>query len=231
VAILEALANADSLVSDRCGEARGRLRVSVPVEFGRKVIAPHLGEFLAQYPELELSLNLSDDVIDLSKERIDVSVRLGTAVSSDDIVCKPVGKFERWIVGSPGYLVQTCLPAHPQDLLEHCCLKFDYGTAQQAWQLRLGEAHFSVPVTGRLQSNNADILREAALEGQGLTLLADWLVEDDVQAGRLTRVLCDYQANPGNANATINVMFLPNQRGSSRIKVFVEFLQRLLSAR
>jgi DNA-binding transcriptional LysR family regulator len=231
VAILEAVANADSLVSDRGGEARGRLRISVPVEFGRRVIAPHMGRFLASYPELEVSLNLSDDIIDLSKERVDLSVRLGTAVSSDDIVCKPVGQFERWIVGSPGYLVQTRLPTTPNDLLEHRCLRFDYGNAQHGWQFRQGAEHFSVPVTGRLQSNNADILREAALEGQGLTLLADWLVLDDVREGKLTRVLSDFQVNPGNANATINVMYLPNHRGSSRIKVFVEFLQDLLMHR
>ena len=231
VAILEAVANADSLVSDRGGEARGRLRISVPVEFGRRVIAPHIGRFLATYPELDVSLSLSDEIIDLSKERVDVAVRLGTAVSSDDIVCKPVGQFERWIVGSPSYLVQARLPLTPHDLLEHPCLKFDYGSAQQNWQFRKGDELFSVAVTGRLQSNNADILREAALDDQGLTLLADWLVMDDVREGKLTRVLPDFQVNPGNANASINVMFLPNQRGSSRIKVFVEFLQELLTHR
>lgn len=231
VAILEAVANADSLVSDRAGEARGRLRISVPVEFGRRVIAPHMGRFLAKYPALEVSLNLSDEIIDLSKERVDLSVRLGTAVSSEDIVCKPVGQFERWIVASPGYLVQTRLPMTPHDLLDHSCLRFDYGSVQQGWQFRQGDEQFSVPVMGRLQSNNADILREAALEGQGLTLLADWLVMDDVREGKLTRVLSDFQVNPGNANATINVMFLPNHRGSSRIKVFVEFLQELLTHR
>lgn len=231
VAILEALNVADSTVADRGGEARGRLRISVPVEFGRRVIAPHIGRFLEKYPELEVSLSLSDEIVDLFKERIDLSVRLGTAVSSDEIVCKPVGEFERWVVGSPDYLMRMSLPQKPQDLVEHACLRFDYGGPNRDWQFRQGDEHFTVPVTGRLQSNNADILREAALGGQGLALLADWLVMEDVREGRLTRLLPQFHANPGNANATINVMFLPNHRGSSRIKVFVEFLREILAVR
>jgi DNA-binding transcriptional LysR family regulator len=229
VAILEALNTADSAVADRDGEARGRLRISVPVEFGRRVIAPHIGRFLKQYPELEVSLSLSDEIIDLFKERIDLSVRLGTAVSSDEIVCKPIGEFERWVVGSPEYLMGTHLPQNPHDLVGHSCLRFDYGGPSRDWQFRQGDELFTVPVTGRLQSNNADILREAAVGGQGLALLADWLVMEDVRQGHLTRLLPQFHANPGNANATINVMFLPNHRGSSRIKVFVEFLREILA--
>lgn len=231
VAILEALDNANSAVADRGDEARGRLRISVPVEFGRRIIAPHIGRFLEKYPELEVSLSLSDEIADLFKERIDLSVRLGTAVSSDEIVCKPVGEFERWIVGSPDYLLQTQMPQAPQDLLEHSCLRFDYGASNKAWQFRQGGEQIGVSVTGRFQSNNADILREAALGGQGLALLADWLVREDVRLGQLTRVLPQYEVSPGDANATINVMFLPNHRGSSRIKAFVEFIREVLANR
>jgi DNA-binding transcriptional LysR family regulator len=231
VAILEALDNADSAVADRGDQARGRLRISVPVEFGRRVIAPHMGRFLEKYPELEVSLSLSDEIIDLFKDRIDLAVRLGTAVSSDEIICKPIGEFERWVVGSPEYLAHTQLPQKPQDLMEHCCLRFDYGSSNQDWQFSYHDEHVPVSVTGRLQSNNADILREAALGGQGLALLADWLVFDDVRQGRLTRVLPHFKVNPGSANATINVMFLPNHRGSSRIKVFIDFLREVLANR
>lgn len=84
-------------------------------------------------------------------------------------------------------------------------------------------------VQGRLLSNNADILREAALAGGGVTLLADWLVRHDVAEGRLTRVMEQYEVNPGNASTCINALYLPNHRGSSRINVFIEFLKEILA--
>ncbi|MCT8965195.1 LysR family transcriptional regulator [Pseudomonas veronii] len=229
VAILEAIDGADAVVADRGSEAQGRLRVSVPVEFGRRIIAPHLGRLLERHPGLEISLSLSDEVSDLLSEQIDVSVRLGSSVVSDDIVSKRLGYFQRWVVASPEYLTQTGLPRHPRDLLEHPCLRFDYHTGHHDWTFLGDEDVIRVNVQGRLQSNNADILREAALAGGGVTLLADWLVREDVSAGRLTRVLEQYEVNPGSASTCINALYLPNHRGSSRISVFIAFLQEILA--
>jgi DNA-binding transcriptional LysR family regulator len=229
VAILEAIDEADAVVTDRGSEAQGRLRVSVPVEFGRRIIAPHLGRLLDRHPGLEISLSLSDEVSDLLSEQIDVSVRLGSSVVSDDIVSKRLGDFQRWVVASPEYLTRTGLPRHPRDLLEHQCLRFDYRTGHHNWTFKGDEEIIRLNVQGRLQSNNADILREAALAGGGVTLLADWLVRDDVSAGRLTHVLEQYEVNPGSASSCINALYLPNHRGSSRINVFIEFLQEILT--
>jgi DNA-binding transcriptional LysR family regulator len=229
VAILEAIDEADAVVADRGSEAQGRLRASVPVEFGRRIIAPHLGRLLERHPGLEISLSLSDEVSDLLSEQIDVSVRLGSSVVSDDIVSKRLGDFQRWVVASPEYLTRNGLPRHPRDLLEHQCLRFDYRTGHHNWTFQGDEDVIRLNVQGRLQSNNADILREAALAGGGVTLLADWLVHDDVSAGRLTRVLEQYEVNPGSASTCINALYLPNHRGSSRINVFIEFLQEILA--
>jgi DNA-binding transcriptional LysR family regulator len=229
VAILEAIDEADAVVTDRGSEAQGRLRASVPVEFGRRIIAPHLGRLLDRHPGLEISLSLSDEVSDLLSEQIDVSVRLGSSVVSEDIVSKRLGDFQRWVVASPEYLTRTGLPRHPRDLLEHQCLRFDYRTGHHNWTFKGDEEIIRLNVQGRLQSNNADILREAALAGGGVTLLADWLVRDDVSAGRLTHVLEQYEVNPGSASSCINALYLPNHRGSSRINVFIEFLQEILT--
>ncbi|AZD80275.1 LysR family transcriptional regulator [Pseudomonas chlororaphis] len=230
VAILEAIDEADASVADRGSEAQGHLRASVPVEFGRRIIAPHLGRLLERHPGLEISLSLSDRVSDLISERIDVSVRLGSSVVSDDIVSKKIGDFQRWVVASPDYLARTGLPRQPSDLLEHQCLRFDYGGVHQDWTFQRDEEPQRLGVQGRLQSNNADILREAALAGGGVALLADWLVRDDVGQGRLTRVLEQYEVNPGTASTCINALYLPNHRGSSRINVFIEFLEEILAA-
>ncbi len=152
VAILEAIDEADASVADRGSEAQGHLRASVPVEFGRRIIAPHLGRLLERHPGLEISLSLSDRVSDLISERIDVSVRLGSSVVSDDIVSKKIGDFQRWVVASPDYLARTGLPRQPSDLLEHQCLRFDYGGVHQDWTFQGDEEPQRLGVQGRLQS-------------------------------------------------------------------------------
>lgn len=86
-----------------------------------------------------------------------------------------------------------------------------------------------VAVRGHLQSNNGDVLREAALAGQGIALLADWLVRADVDNGRLTRLLAHYQVAPGAMSGAISVLYLPNQRGSRRVAAFIAFLRELLA--
>jgi DNA-binding transcriptional LysR family regulator len=230
VAILEAIDEADAVVADRGNEAQGRLRISVPVEFGRRIIAPHLGQLLDRHPGLEISVSLSDQVGDLLSEQIDVSVRLGSSVVSEDIVSKRVGTFQRWVVASPDYLNRHATPALPDDLLGHQCLRFDYGGSHQHWTFQGDEQTLQLNVRGRVQSNNADILREAAIAGGGVALLADWLVRDDVAAGRLTRLLEHYEVNPGSASSCINALYLPNHRGSSRINVFIDFLGEILGA-
>ncbi len=230
VAILDALAAADSVVTDRGSEARGKLRISVPVEFGRRVIAPHLGRFLADHPALDVSLNLTDDRVDLFKDRIDLSVRLGSTVNSDDVVCTPIGHFQRWLVASPVYLEQHPALSEPGDLTNHCCLQFDYGGPLRGWDFEVEGEAIPVVVQGRIHSNNADVLRQAAIAGQGVALLADWLVAEDVQQGRLTRLLAQYEINPASVDASITLVYLPINRESARIKAFAQFIRGLLAA-
>ncbi|AYG45599.1 LysR family transcriptional regulator [Pseudomonas sp. Leaf58] len=228
VAILDAVAAADSMVTDRGSEAKGKLRVSVPVEFGRRLISPHLGRFLASHPQLEVSLTLSDEMVDLYKDRIDLAVRLGSTVSSEDVICTTIGHFQRWLVASPGYLEQHGAPTQPSELSHHSCMRFDYGGPMRDWHFEVDDQTVPIAVHGRMQSNNADILRQAAVAGQGVALLADWLVAEDVLHGRLTRLLPEYEANPTSVNASINIVYLPINRESTRIKVFSQFMKDLL---
>ena len=226
--ILEDVADADAQIMDRGDEPVGQLRVCVPVEFGRRLIAPHIGRFLARHPHLELDFNLSDDLDDLLGGRYDVAIRLGAAAPTDELVCRKIGEFSRWVVASPEYLAVNGHPDKPDDLLEHDCLRFSYAAHRQVWSfLRDGEAR-QVEVKGRLKSSNADVLREAALAGAGVALLADWLVSADVEQGTLTRVLSDYEINPDRAHSAINALYLPNHRGSRRVNSFINFLTEVL---
>ncbi|WP_349970696.1 LysR family transcriptional regulator [Pseudomonas caspiana] len=226
--ILEDVAEADAQIMDRGDEPVGQLRVCVPVEFGRRLIAPQLGRFLARHPHLELDIDLSDELDDLLGGRYDVAIRLGAAAPNDELVCRKVGEFSRWVVASPEYLAEHGRPVEPDDLLQHCCLRFSYAGHRQVWTFVHAGDTQQVEVKGRLKSSNADVLRKAALAGAGVALLADWLVSTDVAKGTLARVLSDYEINPDRASSAINALYLPNHRGSRRVNTFIEFLAELL---
>ncbi|NLP64825.1 LysR family transcriptional regulator [Paraburkholderia sacchari] len=222
--ILEDIAEADAAVTDRGDEASGPLRVSVPVEFARQCISPHLGAFLSRYPRIDLDITLTDTVADLVSERIDLAIRLGTPPPDAAVISRHIGNFSRYVVASRAYLHAFGAPAQPEELTAHQTLRFSYGAERQVWAFSRDGVQSEVVVTGRLKSNNSDILREAALSGAGIALLPSWLVAGDVQNERLTRLFESYEVNPNNARSAVTALYLPNQRGSRRIRAFIELV-------
>jgi DNA-binding transcriptional LysR family regulator len=228
--LLEDLADADAAVADRGTEPSGPLRVSVPVAFGRRCIATRLATFLSMYPRLELDIRLSDAIVDLVTDQIDVAIRLGEAASSAEVVSKRIGTFSRYVVASREYLEARGHPISPSDLPDHDCLRFAYGAEPQVWTFFRHDEVSKVIVKGRLKTNNSEILREAVLDGAGIALLPDWLVLPDVRSGRLTKLFEDYDVTPNNARSVINALYLPNQRGSRRVNAFIDFVMGILAS-
>jgi DNA-binding transcriptional LysR family regulator len=227
--ILEDVEAADAQVHDQGEEPAGPLRVTAPVAFGRAHLAPYLGTFLARYPKVDLELELTDQLVDLFAERIDVAIRLGSPSMYDEVVCRVLGQFRRCVVASPGYLARNGSPERPSDLSSHDCLRFSYSNAPQVWTFFLGEDVTHVSIKGRLRSNNAEVLHEVALADGGITLLADWLVRADLESGRLIQLFTDYDVNPNQSSTTISALYLPNRRGSRRVNAFIDFCQSQLN--
>lgn len=227
--IIEDLAEADASVSDRGEEPSGPLRVSVPVAFGRQCIVPHLSAFLVTYPKLELDIILNDEISDLLSDRIDLAVRLGEPSPAADVVSRTIGHFERYVVASKTYLEANGIPDTPEALSHHQCMRFSYGSEQQVWTFCIAGQCTKIAVTGRLKTNNAEVLRATALDGSGIALLPSWLVDTDIQAGRLTKLFEQYEVNPNNARSSISALYMPNHRGSRRINAFLEFLMNTVA--
>jgi DNA-binding transcriptional LysR family regulator len=228
--ILDDLAEADATVTDSPDEPSGPLRVSVPTAFGRRVIAPHLARFMARHPRLELDITLTDTVVDLFADRVDVSIRLGTPAAMDGVVCRPVSQFRRRVVASAHYLAAHGQPQVPQDLGGHDCLRFNFGNPQQAWTFIADSGEVRVPVRGRFKSNNAEVLRELALAGSGVALLPDWLVGQDIESGQLLELFAHMPAHPDNAKGQVSALFLPNHRGSRRVNAFIALIHEILGS-
>lgn len=226
--VLEYLAEADASVTDGGDEPSGPLRVSVPTAFGRRMISPHIGTLLARHPRLELDITLTDEIVDLLGERVDLSIRLGAAAPMDGVVARTLGEFRRHVVASPAYLAERGTPAQPLELAEHDCLRFNYGAARQVWTFQGPEGEVRVPVRGRMRSNNIEVLREVALAGSAVALLPDWLVGDDIAAGRLLSLFPGQRINADDTRSLITALYLPSHRASRRVAAFIAFVGGLL---
>lgn len=229
--LLSELDEADASVADGGAEAVGPLRVSVPVTFGRLCLGPHVAHFLRDHPRVSLELVLSDAYADLAAERIDVAVRIGVPDNAPQLIVRELAEHRRYVVASPQYLRCHGTPAQPADLGLHECLRYAYQAGPQRWSFLLGGEELGVEVNGRLAANSGDMLRDAALGGAGIALLSHWLVEDDVQAGRLQRLFADHEINPREHRVSIHAAYLPNRRHSRKVHAFLDFLQTCIAAR
>jgi DNA-binding transcriptional LysR family regulator len=232
--ILEQLDAADDAVADRASGLGGVLRVAAPVTFASMYIAPILPTLRARHPRLALDLRLSDTAANLIDESIDVAIRIGGIDPQANLVARRLAGHQRVLCASPGYLAARGVPLHPAELADHDCLQFSFADNRRVWRLRRkgGIADVTaddmpveeIPINSVVQANNGEVLRQAALAGMGVAMLAHWLVQADLREGRLVEVLDEYQANPGTMDVGLYALYQGNRRGSQKIRAFVELL-------
>jgi len=231
--ILEQIEEAENLASQE-GVPQGRLKISAPVTFSTLYLAPVCRELHRRYPLLQLELQLSDGVSNMIDESIDVAVRIGAVGDQPNVIARRLATHARVICASPQYLGQHGPVLRPVDLLAHTCLQFSYDGPRRGWRFRRrGDAEGNIEeinVQGNFFANNAEMLRQAALSGRGVVMLARWLVGEDIRAGRLVPLLEDYEANPGAMEVGIHAMYPANRRGSVKVKAFIDLLMEQLSA-
>jgi DNA-binding transcriptional LysR family regulator len=190
-AILDDLRAFEQEIASKSVEPRGVLRVSAPLLFGQARVHPILIEFLKKTPGVSLDLDLSDRAVDIVGERIDIAVRI-TSEPPASFVARRVGTVRRVLCASPAYLRTRRLPRKPSDLAQHACLLLSGHGSTNAWHFRAqhsGGAPESVRIHPRLRVGSTLSLHEAALAGLGIADLPSYLVEDDLRARRLVRVL------------------------------------------
>ncbi|MFC7286868.1 LysR family transcriptional regulator [Herminiimonas glaciei] len=221
--ILEELENADRSASELAGPPSGLLRISLPAAFGRLHVAPALPLFLRQCPDMRLDIQLSDTIVNLVDDRIDVAIRLGSP-ASDNLVARKLAPHRRVICASHDYLGEHGVPTQPGELSGHNCLLFDYATVTSTWNLTRDGKTEKVSVSGNLRANGSELLREAAIGGAGLLLMPTWLVGEDIAAGRLVPVLEEWSPAVGADDGAIWAVYLQSRRGSKKLAAFLDFL-------
>ncbi len=217
--VLAKLDQADALVSHLSAEPRGLLRVTLPVSFGQRQIAPALPEFLDRYPQIEIDLAFTNQYVDILKESIDVAIRIGQ-VQDSQLIVRRLATSRRILCASPAYLQKYGSPQSPQELVQHNCLNFSQLATGDLWHLSRQNQRVAVPVKGKLRANSVEALYQVVLGGCGIALMETFMVGDALRTGQLKIVLDDWQPATTDIFAVLSV----RQYAPSKTQVFVDFL-------
>lgn len=197
--ILEEIGEAERAATGEYASPKGELVVTASELFGRLHVVPVVAEFLAHYPEIGISLVLTDRVVHLMDEHADAAVRIGQLPDST-LMATTVGTVRRVVCASPAYLAAHGVPAMPRDVSAdvavHDCITFEVLASMRAWAFGEGKSALSVPVRSRLTVNTAEAAIAAATLGVGLIRVLSYQVADAVRAQSLRIVLDEFESAP-----------------------------------
>ena len=189
-AVLETLEQAEASVMRLTDSPRGSLYVAAPLGVGRRLIAPQVPEFLAQYPEIDFRLRLSDRTVDLTTEGLDLAFFLGQP-SDSTLRIRKIADCRRLLCAAPSYVARRGMPANGAELIRdrHDCLNLRFpGATEFQWTLLTPDGPQRFAVTGRCECDDGDVLTDWALDGHGIVLKPVFEVADHLRAGRLVAV-------------------------------------------
>ena len=224
--LLSDLASVEASVSAGGVKATGHLRITAPAGFGRRHVAPLLPKYRELHPEVTISLNLSDRVVDLTGEGYDCAVRVGDLPDSS-LVSVRVADNRRLCVATPEYLRRRGTPVHPSELVQHDCLTLSSEASQtRGWAFRIPHEDGSGEVVhfkpgGPLDCSDGQVLHDWCLGGWGIAWRSTWEVETEIAAGRLVAVLEEFAAPPNG----IYVVFPQRKHMPLRVRLWIDYLK------
>ncbi len=223
---LEFLAAFDAIsseLSDATPTPMGRVRLSVPVVFGRLFVVPQLVPFLVRYPQVETEVVFNDRYVNLVEEGFDLAIRVGLPADTT-ARGRRLAESRRHLVASPAYVKSRGRPIVPRDLKGHECITHGDSTTA-IWRFaQRGSKEQPVSVRGRASVNNSEAALELARGGLGIALLADWLVAADVTRRRLVRLLDDYEA----PSAAVYALTPPGRYTPAAVRALLEHVSESL---
>ena len=225
--ILIEIEELEQMVSGTKAVPKGLLRVNATLGFGRSQVAPIISEFVSQYPEVEVQLQLTVNPPPLTEDAFDVCIRFGEPPDAR-ILAKRLAPNRRLICASPKYLSQFGVPKVPDDLSLHNCIGIRQGDeAYGVWrfQQQISKPFEPVKVRGALSTNDGEIAVNWALSGHGILMRAEWDIRRYIQTGQLVELLTDFRTPP----ADIYAVYPIRHQTSTRVRFFNEFLESALA--
>ncbi len=219
--IIAEIEEAEEVVTSLQDTVRGTLRVAATAAFARGEILPRINAFLERYPDLSLEMQLTDRMLDLVEQGIDVAVMLQEQVTDPSLVARKLANNRRIVVASPDYIANHGAPQTPDDLYRHNCLSLYNVSRFNDWEFEMPDGRRqTVHVQGNFRANTAGALYEACLVGVGLARLSTWLVAPRLRDGTLVELLPDYAQEA----SAYYVLFPQGRHMSRKVRAFVDFL-------
>src|SRR5215475_8412018 len=218
--ILAEADDADQIAQALQSSPRGTLRLNTSVAIP-PFLAPVVAEFTALYPEVTISMTMTDRMIDMVEEGFDLAVR-NMMVPDSSLISRRVATYRFVVVGAPSYLAAHGVPKQPSDLTQHNCLIYSQSAWGNEWRFAGPDGELSVPVSGNLHANSDNALRLAAVHGQGLALVPSYLVIDEIKSRRLVPVLTEFL----QGDHAINAIYPHRRHLSAKVRSFIDLLAR-----
>jgi DNA-binding transcriptional LysR family regulator len=225
VEILELVRGAEALALEAQSVPKGFLRITAPVTFGTERLMPAIADYAASYPRVDLDIVITDTVVDLAADGFEAAIRIGNPRDAD-LVARPLAPYQLVLCAAPQYLAERGKPQRPEDFSRHDCLAYNYPSRSEwhsteaVWRIAGPGGQITIPFAPRLRVDSSEGLRRAALAGMGVVMLPEIMISNDLQAGRLVRLLPDYD-HPARP---INLLYLGDRRMLPKLRSFVDFI-------
>ncbi|MBE9109903.1 LysR family transcriptional regulator [Nodosilinea sp. LEGE 07298] len=224
--LIEEMQQAIAIAADTSGQPRGQLRVTTSVAFGHQCIVPLLPEFQALYPDLTVNLLLTDTVVNLLAEGIDVALRLGRLADST-LMAQKLMETRYSVCASPQYLKHWGHPNDPHEVSQHNCLLFPLTGFRSSWRFRARDGQETVvPVQGRTLISSGLALQDCAIAGMGLALLPHWLTDTALKTGTLVNVLPDYDITGTDFRTGAWIVYPSRRYLPLKVNAWIDFLKQ-----
>ncbi|MBS9477005.1 LysR family transcriptional regulator [Ancylobacter radicis] len=221
-ALVEDHAAALASLHGRSGEPSGLLRMSASLAFGRKVMAPLIVDFMQAHPRIEVELQLTDAVVDIVAEGLDLGIRIAD-LADTSLIARKLADSPRRLVAAPAYAGRFGVPERLDALADHVCLT---SSLAPHWLFRTASGRRRVSVRGRFSANSLDAVQEACVGGLGIANLSDWHIREELAAGRLREiVLADATPEP----LTIWAVYPTRRMVPSKVRLFIDALAARLA--
>ncbi len=222
--LVEELERAHLAAADVGAQPRGTLRLTAPVSFAQEGLLPYLPRLLEPNPELKLDLIITDAMVDLVAERVDVALRLGRLPDSE-LVARRLAGFDFVVCAAPAYLERRGRPRRPEDLARHECILFQMGGLRSRWRFRRAGRELEVEVAGRSVLSNALAIHRCAVAGMGVALLPRWAVAASLREAALVELFPRHQATATAFDPGVWLLYPSRRYLPLKVRVFVEFLE------
>jgi len=218
--LLDELEDAELEARGFQAEPRGTIRLNVPMSFGLTHITEAIDSFLGLYPEIDMDLQLSDRMVDLVEQGVDVAIRVRSSLADSSLLARPLRKSRNIVCASPEYLEGAPEIHDPSDLAGHNCLTFSLHDRPRVWELGDQE----VVVSGNYRTDSSLAIRHSLLRGAGIGFLPRFLVQEDIEKGALVPLLPDFPPKP----YTVFALFPPGRKQPTKVRLLLDHLDQHL---